>query len=391
MTRTRKQVKETRKPVKIKGFDKYIFLATLLLVAIGIVMVFSASYVNASQRYGDPYHFLKKNIFFAVLGTIVMIFMSFFSYKKIEKLRWTIAGTAAVLLVIVLTPLGTSFNGAQRWILIGPLTIMPSEIAKFASIILIAKYIKPKLIQKSLLGALNPIMIAGFFFAMIVLQPNLSTAGSIIITSVCMLFAAGLQFKYVIGTVAAGLSAGGLLAFISPYRWKRVTSFMDPFKDELGNGYQVIQSLYALGTGGLFGLGLGRSNEKFLYIPEPQNDFIFAIIGEELGYIGCIIILMVYVFLIYRCIKVAMNAPDFFSCMLVTGIASQIGVQVLLNVAVVTSSMPPTGIPLPFISYGGTSLVILMAAVGMVLNVSRYSRANEAKTRQDKQDGIGAE
>jgi len=391
MKRTRKQVKDTRKPARMKGFDQYIFFATLLLVAVGIVMVFSASYVNASQRYGDPYHFLKKNIFFAVLGTFAMVFMSFFSYKKVEKLRWTIAGIAALLLVIVLTPLGTSLNGAQRWISIGPLTIMPSEIAKFASIILIARQIKPKLIQKSLGGAVVPLGIAGFFFGMILLQPNLSTAGSIAITAVCMLFAAGMQSRYVIGAILAAIPAGGLLAFASPYRWRRVTSFLDPFKDELGNGYQVIQSLYALGTGGLFGLGLGRSNEKFLYIPEPQNDFIFAIIGEELGYIGCIIILMVYVFLIYRCIKVAMNAPDFFSCMLVTGIASQIGVQVLLNVAVVTSSMPPTGIPLPFISYGGTSLVILMAAVGMVLNVSRHSRANEAKTRQDKQDGIGAE
>ena len=369
----KKKGDKKQKP-RARSFDQYILFATFVLVSIGIVMVFSASYVQAGKRLGDQYYFLKRNIAYAVIGMFAMFFMAFFHYKKVEKYAWFFAGISILFLVAVLTPLGTNLNGAQRWIRIGGMTLMPSELAKFASIVLIAKYINRKYIEKSIGGALFPGIISVFFFGLVFLQPDLSTAGTIVMTGVCMMFVAGLQLRYAFIAVGSAIPAVLMLAMSSEYRWKRVTGFLDPFKDELGNNYQVIQSLYALGTGGLFGLGLGRSNEKFLYIPEPQNDFIFAIIGEELGYVGCIIILMLYVFLIYRGIKVAMNAPDFFSCMLVSGIISQIAIQIMINIAVVTSSMPATGMPLPFISFGGTSLIILMAAIGVVLNVSRYTK-----------------
>jgi cell division protein FtsW len=204
----------------------------------------------------------------------------------------------------------------------------------------------------------------------------MSTAGTIILVTFVMLFVAGMNMKFVMSMIGLGAVAFVGLVLSAPYRLKRVTSFLDPFQDPLGAGYQVIQGLYALGSGGLFGLGLGKSRQKYFYIPEPQNDFIFAIIGEELGLIGCAIVIMLFVLLVYRCIRIAIRCSDVFSCMLVVGIGGQIGIQAALNIAVATSSMPVTGVALPFISYGGTSLIIFMAAVGIVLNVSKHVKMN---------------
>ena len=207
-------------------------------------------------------------------------------------------------------------------------------------------------------------------------QPNMSTAGTIILVVFVMLFVAGMNMKFVYTMVALGIAAFAGLVLSAPYRLDRVTSFLDPFKDPLGSGYQVIQSLYAIGSGGLFGLGLGKSKQKYFYIPEPQNDFIFAIIGEELGLIGCIVVMMLFLILVYRCIRIALKCSDIFSCMVVIGIGAQIGIQAALNIAVATSSMPATGVALPFISMGGTSLTILMGAVGIVLNISKHVKIN---------------
>lgn len=363
-----------------KHFDPYVFYTTLLLVIIGIIMVFSSSYVQAKFKQHDAYHFLKRNMIYAVLGFCVMMFVSKINYKRLEKFIPMIGTITIILLVAVLTPLGKSFNGARRWLGVGGLTIMPSEIAKFASIIIVSKVIDNKKDKMSNLvqGIIPPLMISGVFFALIVLQPDLSTGGTIIMTTSVMLFVAGMDLKYVYTMIGAGFGLLGVLIAIAPYRLKRFTSFLDPFKDPLGDGYQVIQSLYALGSGGLFGLGLGRSRQKFFYIPEPQNDFIFAIIGEELGYVGCIFILLLFLFLIYRCIRIAINCPDTFSCMLVTGITAQIGIQVMINIAVATSSMPVTGMPLPFISYGGSSLIIFMGAMGVILNISRQVKIDRS-------------
>ncbi|OPJ56856.1 putative lipid II flippase FtsW [Alkalithermobacter paradoxus] len=359
---------------KEKAFDPYIFYTTLTLVVIGVIMVFSSSFVQAKFKMQDPYFFLRRNMIWAVLGFFAMIFTSKVDYKRLEKLGNTLGLVTLILLIIVITPLGININGAQRWIGVGGLTIMPSEVAKFTSIILVSKIIKNKQDKNgNIVGAAIPcLLISGTFFGLIVKQPDLSTGGSIIMTTLVMLFVAGLSMKVVFAMLGAGVGLLGVLIAIAPYRLKRLVSFIDPFKDPTGAGYQVIQSLYALGSGGLFGLGLGRSRQKFFYIPEPQNDFIFAIIGEEMGYIGCIFVLLLFLFLIYRCIRIAINAPDVYSAMLVTGITAQIGIQVMINVAVATSSMPVTGIPLPFISYGGNSLAIFMAAIGVVLNVSRH-------------------
>lgn len=359
-------------------FDPVVFYTTMTLVFIGIVMVFSASYIQAAFKHHDAFYFLKRNVIYAILGFIGMMITSRIEYTFWKKNATKIGIIAIVLLVLVLTPLGIEANGAKRWLGVGGATIQPAEIAKFACILITAKLIEKRYenIKSLMKGVLPLLLVPGIFFALIILQPNMSTAGTIILVIFVMLFVAGMSMRFVATMIGIGAGLFSVLVLSAPYRLKRVLSFLDPFQDPLGSGYQVIQSLYAIGSGGLFGLGLGKSKQKYFYIPEPQNDFIFAIIGEELGLIGCIVVMMLFVILVYRCIRIALKCSDVFSCMVVTGIGAQIGIQAALNIAVATSSMPATGVALPFISMGGTSLTILMGAVGIVLNISKHVKIN---------------
>jgi cell division protein FtsW len=359
-------------------FDSVIFYTTILLVFIGIIMVFSASYVQSSFKHHDAYYFLKRNVIYAILGFISMMFISNIDYTFWKKNAKAIGIVATILLLLVITPLGIKANGARRWLGFGGLTIQPAEIAKFATIIITAKIIEIRYDKmKSLTKGVIPVLIVPIiFFALIMCQPNMSTAGTIILVVFVMVFVAGMNMKFVIAMFGSGVAAFLVLALTSEYRLKRILSFLDPFQDPLGNGYQVIQGLYALGSGGLFGMGLGKSQQKWFYIPEPQNDFIFAIIGEELGLVGCAIVIMLFVILVYRCVRIALKCSNVFACMTVIGIGAQIGIQAALNIAVATSSMPVTGVALPFISYGGTSLIIFMSAVGIVLNISKHVKIN---------------
>ena len=370
----KKQIDKNTKP----EFDSVIFYTTMTLVFIGIIMVFSASFVQSAFKHGDSYYFLKRNVIYATLGFISMIIMSNLDYRFWKKNAKVIGIVSIILLLLVLTPLGIKANGARRWLGFGAFTIQPAEIAKFATIIITAKFIEKRYDDmKSLTKGVIPLLLVpGLFFALIMLQPNMSTAGTIILVTFVMIFVAGLNMKFVIAMFGSGIGLFLLLALTSEYRLKRILSFLDPFQDPLGNGYQVIQGLYALGSGGLFGMGLGKSQQKWFYIPEPQNDFLFALIGEELGLIGCAIVIMLFVILVYRCVRIALNCKDIFTCMVVIGIGAQIGIQAALNIAVATSSMPVTGVALPFISYGGTSLIIFMSAVGIVLNISKHVKMN---------------
>ena len=370
----KKQIKRGMKT----EFDSVVFYTTMTLVFIGIIMVFSASYIQAAFKHHDAFYFLKRNVVYAVLGFIGMMIMSRIEYTFWKKNATKIGIIAVVLLVLVLTPLGIEANGAKRWLGVGGATIQPAEIAKFACILITAKLIEKRYdnIKSLTKGVLPLLIVPGTFFILIMGQPNMSTAGTIILVTFVMLFVAGMNMKFVYTMIALGIAAFAGLVISAPYRLDRVTSFLDPFKDPLGSGYQVIQSLYAIGSGGLFGLGLGKSKQKYFYIPEPQNDFIFAIIGEELGLIGCIVVMMLFLILVYRCIRIALKCSDIFSCMVVIGIGAQIGIQAALNIAVATSSMPATGVALPFISMGGTSLTILMGAVGIVLNISKHVKIN---------------
>lgn len=359
-------------------FDSVVFYTTMVLVFFGIIMVFSASYIQASFKHNDPYYFLKRDLIYATLGFAGMMFLSSVDYRLWKKYSTHVCVIAIIFLVLVLTPLGKEVNGAKRWLGLGGATFQPSDIAKFACVIITAKLIEIRYDKiKSLTKGILPLLIMpAVFFILIMLEPNMSTAGTVILVVFVMLFVAGMNMKFVGGMGLTGVGLFAALVIAEPYRMKRMMAFLDPFQDPLGSGYQVIQSLYALGSGGLFGLGLGKSRQKYFYIPEPQNDFIFAIIGEELGLIGCILVIMLFILLVYRCVRIALKCEDIFGCMLVIGIGALIGIQAALNIAVATSSMPNTGVALPFISFGGTSLTMLMGEIGIVLNVSKHVKIN---------------
>ncbi|WP_130864322.1 putative lipid II flippase FtsW [Bacilliculturomica massiliensis] len=371
--------KTKRLTSKLKTGDFLLTFIVMGLVVFGIIMVFSASYYVSISQKGTPYYWLRQDIMWAVLGTCAFIFCSLFDYKWYKKLAAPAMAVSVVLLILVLIPgISKSAKGAARWIPLGPVTIMPGEIAKVACIMFVAWYLsrRPDVIKSFKDGVLPMVGLLGLICGLIMMQPNLSTAITIAGIIVGIMFMAGLNWFYLGGVGAVGVAAVLAMIYVVPggdYRLARMMSFRDPFADPLGTGWQVVQSLLALGSGGLFGVGLGKSIQKTLYLPEPQNDFIFAIIGEELGFIGCLILMAVYLVLIWRCCHIAFNAPDLFSMLLASGISVMVGVQVVLNIAVVTSSMPPTGIILPLVSYGGNALLLMMASMGVMINISRHS------------------
>lgn len=361
--------------------DYGILLVVMILVAIGVVMVFSASAATAEYMYNDPYYFLKRQLVWAILGFFAMVFTMNVDYLWFKRWAGAFLVISIVLLVLVLIPgIGVERYNATRWIGVGNFTVQPSEIAKYALIIYLAKYFdKHPEYAKSLKKGVIPVLgLAGVFFGLIMLQPNFSTAGIIFIVSVVMLFVAGAKLSYMGILIGTGLGVAVLVISSFKYVRERVLTFLNPWQDIQKSGYQIVQSLYALGSGGLFGVGLGNSRQKLMYLPMPHNDFIFSIIGEELGLVGTVTILLMFLYIILRGLRVAAKAPDMFGCLLATGITSLIGIQAFINVAVVTSSMPPTGVSLPFISYGGTSTLIMMAGVGILLNISRHANLDRS-------------
>jgi len=362
---------------KIKSVDFFLIILTLGLVIFGIVMVFSASYYTAINKEGDPYYYLKRDLIWAAGGLLLMWLTTVIDYRFYAKTAPYIMAVSLVLLALLFTSLGETRNNATRWLGVGDYTIMPGEIVKIAIIIFTAWYLSkdPSRIRSFTRGVLPLVSLCLVCTLMIIKQPNLSTAITVSGIIFGMMFIAGLNIIYFIGVIGAGATvvSGLVLADQSGYWFKRITSFMNPFADHLDSGFQVVQSLLALGSGGLFGLGLGKGIQKNLYLPEPQNDFILAIIGEELGYIGCIILFAAYVLLIWRGIRIALNAPDMFGSLLASGITIMLAIQVMLNIAVVTSSLPPTGITLPFVSYGGNALMLFMGSMGILLSISRRS------------------
>jgi len=360
-----------------KSWDFFLIILTLGLVIFGIVMVFSASYYSAINEMGDPYYFLKRNIAWAIAGLLLMGFTAVLDYRVYSKTAPYVMAGSLALLALLFTPLGATRNFATRWIEVGGLTIMPGEIAKIAVIIFVSWYLSsdPSRIRSFTRGILPLVGLCFLCFMLIIYQPNLSTAITVSGIIIGIMFVAGLNILYIVTLATAGAAgiAGIIFYDTSGYWFRRITSFMDPFADPLDSGWQVVQSLLALGSGGLLGMGLGKGLQKNLYLPEPQNDFILAIIGEELGFVGCVILFTAYLFMIWRGIYIAINAPDMFGSLLASGITIMLAIQVFLNIAVVTSSIPPTGITLPFISYGGNALMLFMGSMGILLNISRRS------------------
>lgn len=370
--------KKIKRKIKMGNIDYGIFYTVLFLLAIGTVMVYSASSYYSMFTYKDSMYFLKKQILWVFVGLICMFFMMGFDYHKLKKYTpWLIIGCIPLLLLVFLFP---DTNGAQRWIKIGPLSFQPSDLTKYAVVFFLALglEVKGEGIKKFGTGIVPYLGVSGIFAGLILAEKNLSIASVIMIVTFIMLFASGGRIKHLFGIVAPAMVCAALFfTFSSDYRRDRMLNFTNPWKDPAGDGYQLIQSFYALGAGGVTGLGLGQSRQKTLYMPEPHNDFIFSIIGEELGLIGCLVIIALFIIFIWRGISVAIKAKDTYGTLLAIGITSVIAVQALINIAVVTGSMPVTGVPLPFISYGGTSLVINLTAMGVLLNISRQIEGKE--------------
>ena len=369
-------MKKLKPKSKMGQIDLVLFYVIFLLLAIGVVMVYSSSSYYAMYNVKDSMFFFKKQAFFAVAGLIGMFFMMSYDYHKLKKHVVKITLLCIPLLFLVF--LFPGVNGAKRWIDLKIISFQPSEIAKYVVVLFLALALdnKGERIKNFKNGVFPLLCVSGVFAALILAEKNLSIASVIMIVTIIMLFVAGAQKKHMFGIVIPGLAAlATLFTVIEPYRRARLLNFIDPWQDPAKNGYQLIQSLLALGAGGVTGLGLGQSRQKTLYMPEPHNDFIFSIIGEELGLIGCIVIIALFLVFVWRGINIAMKSKDMFGTLIAVGITSVIAVQALINVAVVTGSMPVTGVPLPFISYGGTSLFINMIAMGILLNVSRQTQS----------------
>jgi cell division protein FtsW len=357
--------------------DLPLFIATLLVLAIGLVMVFSASAVLALNQHGDSWFFVKRQMIFAALGIVTMLGLQRLDYMILRRWAKPLLLICFIMLVAVLIPgIGVVRGGARSWLGIGSLGIQPSEFMKMGLIVFLASYLSSRTeqLRNFFKGLLPPLSLIGLAFGLIMLQPDLGTGAVLLGATIMMLFAAGMHWRHIFGLSLFG--AAGLVGLIlaAPYRLQRITAFLDPWQDPLGAGYQAIQSLYAIAPGGLFGLGLGMSRQKFSYLPEPQTDFIFAIIAEELGFLGASLVIVLFAIIIWRGMRIAISAPDSFSALLATGIVGMIAVQVMINIGVVIGMMPVTGITLPLISYGGSSLTLMLTALGVLLNISRYAR-----------------
>lgn len=364
-------------PTKKTTPDIILMIITFTLLGIGLIMVYSASAVWADYKFDDSFFFAKRQMLFAGVGIIAMFFIMNVDYWTWKTWAKVILIACFVLLIIVLIPgIGKVRNGSQSWIGVGAFSVQPSEFMKLAMIAFLAKFLSQnqKLITSFKNGLVPSLGLVFFAFGLIMLQPDLGTGTVMVGTSVVMIFIAGARISHFAGLGL--LAAAGFVGLIisAPYRMKRITSFLDPWEDPLNSGFQIIQSLYAIGPGGLFGLGLGQSRQKFFYLPEPQTDFIFAILAEELGFIGGSFILLLFALLLWRGIRIALGAPDLFGTFLASGIIAMIAIQVMINIGVVTGLMPVTGITLPFLSYGGSSLTLMLMAVGVLLNISRHSR-----------------
>ena len=368
---------------KSKCRNEIITVVTIVmaLVIFGCIMVYSASFYSAEYHYGNKYFFLWKQVLGVVLGIAAMAFFAYFDYHLLKKYKWWIVLVSMVLLVLVFVPgLGLESYGAKRWVSVLGVSIQPSEIAKFALVIFVAAYMSDNFERVKTLKGLLPVLgVGGLMCVLIMLEPSMSVTMCIAFVTLFMLIIGGMSKKHTLLFSVPAAAAVPLLVAIEPYRLKRLMAFIDPWASPQGEGFQLIQSLYSLGDGGLFGVGLFNSRQKYLFLPFAESDFILSIIGEEIGFIGLLLLMAVFFALVYRLIKIALGAVDRFGAMLVSGVAFIIAVQTLLNIAVVTGSIPPTGLPLPFISSGGTSVTVFMAGIGICLNVLRQSQDADVK------------
>ncbi len=360
-----------------KEFDILLFISIIIISVFGVVMVYSASYVWAEYKFNDPFRFVKSQLVFLLIGIFLMLFISRINYKIYYEKANVILLICIILLVLVLIPgIGTIRNGSRSWFGIGPLGIQPSEATKLALLIFTSKYITNNIkLLKNIRKGVVPILIITFLvFALIMLQPDFGTGFIIVVSIIGLLFVGGVPFKYFLYLFLIGLFGITGLILVAPYRLKRILSFLNPWSDPLGSGFQIIQSLFAIGPGGLFGHGFLNSRQKHFYLPEPQTDFIFSIISEEFGFMGILIVSFLFLLIILKSFKIARKSKEPFGKFLCFGITFGLAFQTLLNLMVVVGLIPVTGVTLPFLSYGGSSLLITLSSMGIVLNISRYQK-----------------
>ncbi len=364
---------------KVKKLNFLLVFLVIILCLFGMLMIYSASSYSSDVLYGDSFHFVKKQIFGFLLGVILMFITYNFDYHKYYKLRFYIIAISILLLVLVFVPgIGISANGARRWIGFGSINLQSSEVAKFGFVLFSACYLSKNYQKtKTFKGILPILAVGGILCVLIMLEPNMSVTMCLGLVMISMLIIGGMSWKHFLILAIPGLALIVLLIVIEPYRFDRLMAFINPWANPKEEGYQLIQSLYSLGAGGLFGVGLFNSRQKYLFLPFSESDFIFAIIGEELGFVGAVMVLSVYVIIIALGIKIALNAKDRLGTYMASGIVSVIAMQVLINIAVVTGSIPPTGIPMPFISAGGTSLSVFMGAIGILCNIVKMSESKD--------------
>lgn len=359
---------------KIIDFDISLGLVAILLSAIGLVFIYSASSYSADVQLGDSFHYVKTQGLALFVGVLFMVGMTFVDLRKVKKVALPIYIVSLVLLALVFVPvLGVESYGAKRWLNLGFFTIQPSEYAKFGMVIMLAKVMAdkgantfPKLMLLFLIG--------GVVALLLILEPNMSITICVVLVLVLMIFVGGAKFKHLTAIGLPVLVAGVVLIFSEPYRIRRLLAFVDPWASPLDEGYQLIQSYYALGSGGLFGVGIGNSRQKYLFLPFAESDFILSVIGEEIGFVGILLVVALFLFIVVKGWMVAVRAKDRFSSYLATGITAVLAVQTALNIAVVCGAIPPTGLPLPFVSAGGSSLVAYLMAIGILMNVSRQAK-----------------
>lgn len=354
--------------------DFTLLITILLLLSIGLIMLLSASSPSALSESGNSYSYFFRQGIFAIAGLFMMWVISNIDYRFYQK-YYKLAYVVAFLLLLAVPFIGREVKGAKRWIYVTEsLSLQPSEFVKLLMIIFYSAILvknRDKL-GKYGKGFIKHFLLITPIIVLLLIQPHFSASMVIIgIVSIMMIIAGCKFWHFLVTGAVVGIPGIIALILLEPYRLERVMTFLDPWKDATGSGWQVIQSLYAIGSGGLFGAGLGESKQKYLYIPEPHNDFIFSILAEELGFIGCAIVIILFGIFIWRGILIAMKSPDMFGSLMAIGITAQIAIQVIINIAVVTSSMPATGMPLPFFSYGGTSLFIVLCEMGILLNISK--------------------
>jgi cell division protein FtsW len=366
---------------KLKS-DKLLFTATLLLVGTSVVMVYSSSAVLALEKNHDPYLYLIKQAVWALLGLLLVPIVMRVDYRNYRQPAFIWTGLGFVGLALVAVLFGHPINGASRWLGIGPLGVQPSELAKVVVIVFIAALLERRMDQMAESPrALFPIgVVLAVVVGLILAEPDLGTAVSVLMIAAVMLFAAGINYRYVLTLILTLAPAFYVLVETSPYRKRRVMSFLNPWADPLGDGYQMVQSMIAVGTGGVFGRGLMGGVQKLFFLPEPHNDFIYSVIAEELGLIGATVILACFCVITWRGMRTAMRAPDRFGAFLAIGLTTMVAFQAFFNISVVLGLVPPKGIPLPFVSYGGSSLLINLMGMGMLLNVSQHASTSHVVT-----------